>query len=451
MDATTTNLRPVAHFTAPGSWLNDPNGMLFHKGLWHLCYQTNPRGSTWGNLSWGHAVSGDLVTWRDQGLAIECTPTEHVYSGSSVVDDRNSAGFAGAGETAIVAVYTSAYTGASPRSGVQAQSLAVSIDDGASWHRYAGNPVLDIDATDMRDPKVFWWGDCGGHWVMIVAEAEHQRVAVHSSDDLKNWRHESTFTVPGLQCGIWECPDLFPLAVPGSATVSWVLVLSMQTPQRPGVRYLLGDFDGREFTLNERQPSSGEMEVGWLDHGHDFYAASSFNGTPGNRRIVMAWAADPLYAQVTPVGPWRGAMTLARELRLVRVEGRLRLAQRPILPPADATPPGMVVFTSRLFLADGFRHRVTLTNDYGDIVSVVVDADPPRLTVDRGQCGVVNFHPGFVSTDTAPLPRFEEIDLVVIADGCVLEVFAANGLVTICQQIFPRCPLDAVGHTVEVG
>ena len=167
-EAATPHLRPAAHFTARDTWLNDPNGLLHHAGVYHLFFQNNRQGQVWGPMSWGHATSTDLVTWSEQDVAIPNTPEENVFSGSAVADVRNTAGFAGPGQTALVAIYTSAFTPASSRPGIQAQSLAYSLDDGSSWTRYANNPVLDTGSSDFRDPKVFWHGGEDGR----VAQGE---------------------------------------------------------------------------------------------------------------------------------------------------------------------------------------------------------------------------------------------------------------------------------------
>ncbi|WP_223167354.1 glycoside hydrolase family 32 protein [Nonomuraea sp. SYSU D8015] len=311
--------RPQVHYTPARNWMNDPNGLVWHDGEFHLFYQYNPDGDRWGNISWGHAVSPDLVHWEELGTAIPATPDEQVFSGSVVVDEHDTAGF---GKAAAVAVYTAW----NPATGRQAQSLAYSTDHGRTWTRYAGNPVLDIGSTEFRDPKVFWHAD-GGYWVMVVALAADRKIALYSSDDLKAWTRLSEFGPAGATGGVWEVPDLFELPVEGGGGGSkWMMAVSLN-PGGPvggsGVQYFVGDFDGVTFTPDD-------VSTAWADHGRDFYAAVSWNGAPDGRRYWIGWMAN--WDDIASIGtrPWRGAMSLPRELSLVADGGRVRLAQRPV-------------------------------------------------------------------------------------------------------------------------
>ncbi|NAZ84692.1 GH32 C-terminal domain-containing protein [Kineococcus indalonis] len=446
--------RPRVHFTARDSWLNDPNGLLHHEGVYHLFFQNNPSGSTWGNMSWGHATSQDLTTWQEQPVAIACTPQEHVYSGSAVADVRNTAGFAGPGQCALVAIYTSAYTEHSHRPGVQAQSLAYSLDAGRTWRRYAGNPVLDIGARDFRDPKVFWYGGDDGHWVMVVVEASEHRVAVYTSADLKEWTLTSRFGPAHATGGVWECPDLFPLPVRGTGQVRWVLLVSLNPggiAGGSGTQYFVGHFDGTTFTP-ERLSSGAAAAAGedlrdfdWLDHGRDYYAAVSFNDVPDGRRLTIGWAGNWDYAASTPTAPWRSAMSLVRELDLVRdAGGRHRIAQRPVLPTDGARPENLLVHRVQVPCGPGQRWQLVLATGEGDDddrVSIVLDGDERTLSCDRTRSGAVDFHPAFPGVDSAPLLSEQVSEVLVVADGCVLEVYADGGLSTITQLVFPAAPL----------
>ncbi|TMS00672.1 glycoside hydrolase family 32 protein [Nonomuraea basaltis] len=297
--------------------MNDPNGLVWHDGEYHLFYQYNPEGDEWGNMSWGHAVSPDLLHWEELGTAIPATEDEQVFSGSIVVDEQDTAGF---GKAAAVAVYTAWY----PKTGLQAQALAYSTDRGRTWARYAGNPVLDIGSKEFRDPKVFWY-DEGGYWIMVVALAEDRKVALYGSGDLKSWTPLSEFGPAGATGGVWEMPDLFELPVDGGGS-KWVMVVSLN-PGGPaggsGVQYFVGDFDGVTFVPDDTSTT-------WADHGRDFYAAVSWNGAPGGRRYWIGWMGNWDDAASIRTHPWRGAMSLPRELSLAADGGRLRLAQRPI-------------------------------------------------------------------------------------------------------------------------
>lgn len=443
------HLRPVAHFTARDTWLNDPNGLVFHDGTWHLFFQNNPHGATHGNMSWGHATSTDLGTWTEQPVAIRHTDTEEIFSGSAVVDEQNTAGFAGPGQTALVAVYTSAYRPTHPSlAGRQAQSLAYSLDDGHTWARYEGNPVLDRGSADFRDPKVFWYDgeDGDGQWVMIAVEATDRQVVLYRSDDLKQWHHLSTFGPAHATGGVWECPDLFPLPVRGTDRTRWVMIVSLNpggVAGGSGVQYFVGDFDGTTFTPDG--PGAGPQGADWLDHGRDYYAPVSFNGVSGGRRLTVGWASNWDYANETPTSPWRSTMSLARELELVRTsDGRDRVVQRPVLP--EETREGLTVHEFS-FPADGDRtHEIVLHGSDGpDAVVLAVDATARTLTSDRRRSGDTSFHPAFPSVDTAPLHDVgETVDLTVVVDGCVLEVYACGGLTTLTQLVFPSAPLTQV-------
>jgi fructan beta-fructosidase len=446
--ASPAHLRPAVHFTARDTWLNDPNGLLHHDGVYHLFFQTNPYGSTWANMSWGHATSTDLVTWHEQPVALARTEVEEVFSGSAVADVRNTAGFAGPGQTALVTVYTSAYTAASDRPGIPAQSLAYSPDGGATWTRHAGNPVLDTGSREFRDPKVFWHGGDDGRWVMVAVEAVERRVLVHSSPNLRDWTFESSFGPAHAVGGVWECPDLFPLTVESTGETRWVLVVSLNPGSLAGgsgAQYFVGDFDGRTFTPDRLSTSTDLRDYDWLDHGRDYYAAVSFNDAPDGRRLTVGWASNWDYANETPTHPWRSAMSLVRELGLVRcADGRLRVVQRPVLPADEA---GIHVVDLRIPSRPGTRTDVVLTPAPGagsSRVTLTVDGDSRTLTCDRIRSGASGFHALFPSVDTAPLLGGDVTDLRIVVDGSILEVYVDGGLVTLTQQVFPDAPLTRV-------
>ncbi len=301
-------VRPAIHYSPAATWLNDPNGLIFHNSLWHLYYQTNPRGLTWGNMSWGHATSPDLAHWTEHETAISLDESEEIFSGSMVCDETGSAGF-GAG--ALVAIYTS-HRG-TPDVGVhQTQALAWSTDGGFTFHKFAGNPVLDRDSADFRDPKVFRHGD---RWLMVAVEAVENVVVLYASDDLREWELLSEFRDPTAAAPTWECPDLFPLLDARGAAV-WVLILSVNPEALTGgsgTRYYLGDFDGVTFT-----PSADPGAQGWLDQGRDYYAAVSFFDAPDDRRVMIGWMNNWEYANALPSQPWAMQMAWPRE----RVEHR---------------------------------------------------------------------------------------------------------------------------------
>lgn len=449
LTSTTDAWRPSAHFTARDTWLNDPNGLLFHKGVYHLFFQNNPTGSTWGNISWGHATSIDLVSWEEQPVAIPVLDGEMAFSGSAVADVRNTAGFAGPGETALVAVYTAARApGADGTGASQAQALAFSVDDGRTWTRYAGNPVLDIGSAEFRDPKVFRFGGDDGHWVMVAVEAVERRVVVYTSDDLKEWTRRSYFGPAHATGGVWECPDLFPLRVRGTDEVRWLMIVSLNPggiAGGSGSQYFVGDFDGAEFTADRISDSTDPADYDWLDYGRDYYAAVSFNDAPDDRRLTIAWASNWDYAGDTPTTPWRSSMSLVRELELVEgADGRHALAQRPILPASSA----LRVFDVDVSCRPGDRTELRLLTDTTDeAVILTVDADEGVLTCDRTRSGAVDFAPSFPSVDWAPLPPrggADRVSIRIVVDATVLEVFVGGGLSTLTQLVFPSAPFTTL-------
>jgi fructan beta-fructosidase len=491
--------RPKWHYAAERNWLNDPNGLLYSNGLYHLFYQHNPQGDVWGNMSWGHATSTDLLTWDEQPVAIPCDGQEAIFSGSAVVDTHNTSGFGDGGSAPLVAIYTSAYSPASPLAGRQAQSLAYSTDDGATWVKYDGNPVLDRASANFRDPKVFWYeGEAGSYWVMAVVEAEDREVLLYKSADLRTWEYLSSFGPANATGGVWECPDLFELPVEGVAgDARWVLVVNLNPGGIAGGsagQYFVGTFDGVTFrsesTVTEglQADDSRMQDYGWLDWGRDYYAAVSFSNAPGGRRLMIGWMNNWQYAAATPSQGWRSAMSLVREVRLKRHAGRLVLVQTPVDPfasygtelftagptwlarraqladPAQATEgvqwlpavasaevfridaefrpgtAGTVGLVLRAGEADGVQERTVLA----------YSAASGELSLDRTISGDVGFHEDFPSVERAPVQLQDGLlRLTVFLDRCSVEVFAQDGLVTLTDQIFPAESSTAIGLLTE--
>jgi len=310
--------RPQVHFTPAKNWMNDPNGMVCQDGVYHLFYQYNPQGNDWGNMSWGHATSTDLMHWTEQTVALTSDELGAVFSGSAVIDKNNDAGF---GANALVAVYTAAGETGDVQ-GKQQQCIAYSTDGGKSFQRYADNPVIKNDDENLRDPKVFWH-EKSRQWVMALAKGWKMGVEFYGSTDLKSWRHLSTFFVqlagrPSLQ---WECPDLIEMGD------KWVLLVSVN-PGGPivgsGTMYFVGQFDGTTF-LAENPGGTEVYDPRWLDYGMDNYAGVTWSNT-GDRKIMIGWMNNWSYAGNVPCSPWRSAMTLPRELRLMDVGGQTLLA-----------------------------------------------------------------------------------------------------------------------------
>jgi levanase len=304
--------RPAIHYTPHQNWMNDPNGMVFHNGLYHLYYQHNPSGNTWGNMSWGHATSTDLTHWKEQPLAIATDDQQDIFSGSVVVDKDNTSGFGTPENPPLVAVFTSAYKATSPYPGLQAQSLAYSLDDGQTWTKYSANPVLNRNSANFRDPKVFWYDPPGGggYWVMAAVEATDHKVLLYKSANLKDWDLLSEFGPANATGGLWECPDLFPLAVDGDpANIKWVMVVNINPGGVAGGsagQYFVGDFDGTTFTSESTKASdalpAGTPLAGFNDGTYNGWTVSNEPGNWKNGPFGDAPAAGTLPGQNVVTG-----------------------------------------------------------------------------------------------------------------------------------------------------
>ena len=431
--------RPRAHFSPARHWMNDPNGLVHHEGTWHLFFQHNPEGSDWGNMSWGHATSTDLVHWTEHPVALahDLDAGEQVFSGSVVVDHENTSGLRRDGDPfpPFVAVWTSA------RDGHQAQWLACSRDAGATWERCAG-PVLDRGSADFRDPKVSWWepGDgSAGSWLMVAVEAVERLVVLYRSADLWHWELLSELGPLPEPPGIWECPDLVRLPVEGEPGVEGhVLVLSGNdgTVAGCGTWCAVGSFDGVSFTPDVR----GFQR---LDHGPDDYAAVTWNDAPDRRRVLLGWMANWAYAGDLPTTPWRGAMTLPRELSLRRREGGgLVLVQRPVEEARSA--PGLEWHEVELDVRDRRSAAVELWEGRGgDAARIGYDRITGLLSLERGPVrgGTRAFHPAYPCVSSVPVPVGDGVlRLEVAVDSCSVEVFAADGEVVLTALVFPEGP-----------
>lgn len=463
--------RPGLHFTPERNWLSDPNGLVFLEGEYHLFYQYNPEGDKWGHMSWGHAVSTDLLHWEHLPLALAESDEIMIFSGSAVVDWKDTSGFGSEGHPALVAIYTG------HRPGAQDQRLAFSNDMGRSWKQYAGNPVLDLGLADFRDPKVFWH-DVTLRWVMVVSLAVERKIALYGSPDLKSWTRLSEFGPAGSTEGIGECPDLFELPVEGeSATRKWVLVVNVN-PGGPaggsGCQYFVGEFDGTTFKTDYvdtrniggiQGSERSDAPILWADFGPDFYAATSWSDIPraDGRRIWLAWMSNWMYANELPTRPWRGTMTVPRTLGLRRTPEGLRLMQQPIieLNGLRKTPPR--TFTGGSFqdatiwlegqsglhdlldvtfefskLSPGSAFKVSLTSGTGERTFIKCDASAPKLKLDRTLSGRRDFHAEFAGWYEAPLHiEHARLALRLLIDRSSIEILTGDGLTSMTALVFP--------------
>ncbi|MBG6085284.1 glycoside hydrolase family 32 protein [Zhihengliuella flava] len=470
--------RPVLHYTARDTWLNDPNGLVWYQGIYHLFYQNNPFGNVWGNMSWGHATSTDLLHWTEQPVAIACDDEEDIFSGSIVVDTENTSGFGTSTSPALVAIYTSAYKDGSLHEGTQAQSLAYSTDAGMSWTKYAHNPVLGRESAHFRDPKVFLYNAPGdSYWVMVAVEAQHQQVVLYRSSDLKAWTYLSSFGPANAGGGEWECPDLFPLPVAGQEDqTKWVLIVNINpgaVAGGSGGQYFIGDFDGVTFHPDADSIAPRD-EVGgvdlerclWLDWGRDYYAGVSFSNVPNGRCIMIGWMNNWDYANSLPTTPWRSGMSLARRVTLESHGEVARLVQHPILPvplpapdlevvdfelaSAEVTLPLVDATAAQLIEAEimpGTSQTIRLEllpSLHGRAPAVLsYNVATSELCLDRREGGDTSFNETFGSIEVAPVPLEDGVlRLRIVIDHCSVEVFAQNGRVVLSDLIFPVAEAD---------
>ncbi len=449
--------RPLFHFTPPKNFINDPNGLVHLAGEYHLFYQHNPEGDRWGHMSWGHAVSRDLVRWEHLPIALYEQDGVMIFSGSAVFDLKNTSGLGKTDAPPMVAVYTG------DGHGKQTQNLASSTDRGRSWTKFVGNPVLDISSNAFRDPKVFWHKPTG-RWIMATVLAEERKVRFWGSMDLKSWEKLSDFGPAGSTKGVWECPELFEAQIEGGAKGAsrWVLKVDVNDGAPfggSGGQYFVGRFDGKAF-----HAEGSKTNVVWIDYGKDFYASQTWNDAPGNRPVWIAWMNNWQYANDIPTSPWRGAMTIPRTVALVEsasgfqivqtpVEALKTLRHRPHRFEARAIPQGEqglgepgVEGLSLEVLAEfepGSSEQFGLKVRCGDDeeTQIGVDRRAGTVFVDRTRSGAVGFSPHFAGRHSAKLSSKgadQPIQLHVFVDATSVEVFTDGGRTMITDQIFPK-------------
>ncbi|MEK5253250.1 PfkB family carbohydrate kinase [Paenibacillus sp. FSL F4-0125] len=464
--------RPGFHFSPPTSWANDPNGLVYYEGSYHLFYQYHPYSNKWGPMHWGHAISEDLIHWQHAPIAL--FPDEHgaIFSGCCVVDWNNSSGLF-KDSHGLVAIFTHADIHPETGQPRQRQSLAYSSDKGQTWQKYNGNPVLaENDLIDFRDPKVFWHAH-SKRWIMAIVAGDHVRF--YASDNLREWSLTGKFgREEGSHDGVWECPDLFQLSVDDTGRSKWVLIISIgdnpNCPEGSRTQYFIGEFDGKTF-INDN-PSD---HILWLDYGRDNYAGVTWSDIPeqDGRRVIIGWMSNWKYANETPTGSWRGAMTLPRTLSLTSKDGSVVLTQMPVreieqLRKESMVWNGITVTPASPFLQKMNEDLLEIEADIdirsGEEVHIVLKSsglselvigyDPVQqwLFIDRSKSGVTDFHPTFENKHGARLvSNGGKIKLQIWLDRNAVEVYADHGLVTLTDQIFPDAPMDRVEVSTPSG
>lgn len=459
--------RPAYHHTPLYGWMNDPNGMFYKDGRWHLYYQWNPYGSKWQNMTWGHSSSADLVRWEHHPAAIEANGLGTVFSGSSVVDSANTAGF---GSDAVVALYTSADVS-------QTQSLAHSSDGGMTFEIYPGNPILTLE-SEARDPNMFWDAD-NGRWVLSLAHALDHEMLFFTSPDLKEWTLQGSFGKGiGAQDGVWECPDLFRLKVDGSGEEKWVLVCNIN-PGGPfggsATQYFTGDFDGKTFIADT--DAEGVIPTKWMDYGKDHYATVSWSDVPDNRRVLIGWMSNWQYAGEVPTMQYRSANTLPREAGLFRApDGQLYLSSSPVAElaalrdkpsvsvrnkPAGGNGrnfplPGSNGGACEILLDIDSRKAgsvdITISNNDGESALLCYDAKAHTMSFDRRRSGLTDFSQDFPTVTTAPTFETDgKLSLRIFIDRSSIEVFGNGGKTVMTNLVFPTVPYSSVSVSAKGG
>lgn len=472
--------RPQFHFTPKAHWMNDPNGMVYYKGEYHLFFQYYPGGTVWGPMHWGHAVSKDLVHWKQLPIALYPDSLGYIFSGSAVIDWNNTSGFGTKNTPPMVAVYTihNPVLEKEGKDNFQSQGIAYSTDKGSNWTKYKNNPVLPNPGfKDFRDPKVRW-NNSIQKWIMVLAVHDH--VQFYSSPDLKHWTFESSFgKISGAHGGVWECPDLFPLKING--VEKWVLIVSVD-PGAPnggsGTQYFIGDFDGHKF-VDSNPPST----VLWVDWGKDDYAGVTWSDIPqaDGRTIFLGWMSNWQYAQQVPTSTWRGTNTIPRTLQLKYVNGKIRLVSNPIEElkslRADSCIVNDSVFTGSLDLSKKIPFNTSTvevslelklnqnsefgdSNDFGlkisnsdnEYVLAGYDASLQKVYVDRSHSGNTDFSPKFTGKLYAPV-KIENgiLKLHLFIDLTSIELFAQDGQTVMSDIFFPTQNFDKISLYANHG
>lgn len=453
--------RPQFHFSPHVHWTNDPNGLVYFEGEFHLFFQYNPFGDEWGHMSWGHAVSRDLTHWTELPVAIPEQNGVMIFTGSAVIDQYNTSGFCQNGKPCMVAVYTG-FTPARPgRPSLQTQNIAFSNDRGRTWTKYSGNPVLNLHLSDFRDPKVFW-SNQARCWIMAVSLPNDHKIRFYRSENLKQWKFLSDFGPAGATGGQWECPELFELPVDGKADdLRWVLKVGINPGALQGgsgEQYFIGHFDGTRFIDDEARPATL-----WTDYGKDCYCALTFNNLPNSHpEVMIGWMDNWQYAAALPTSPWRGQMTIPRQLSLRTTPEGIRLIQQPAeelqqlrdkhwsLKSGNsenvnkvlqfASPEVGHTFELRANVSLGSADEVgwKLLTANGTYALVSYNRTRHELFVDRTHANAVTINKDFPTRTAAPLSMTgDSLSFDIFVDRSSIEVFADGGRVTLTNLAFP--------------
>ncbi len=454
--------RPQIHFSPPAHWMNDPNGMVYYGGVYHLFYQYYPGATVWGPMHWGHATSTDLVHWKNKPVALYPDSLGYIFSGSAVVDFHNTSGFGKNGHPPLIAIFTyhDPIKEKAHRLDVQSQGVAYSNDGGNSWKKYSGNPVLQNPGiSDFRDPKVQWY-EPGKMWIMTLATKD--RVTFYSSKDFKSWVRESDFGAQtGAHGGVWECPDLFKISASDGAE-KWVLIANINPGGPQGgsaTQYFIGNFNGNNFQADDN-------EIRWLDAGSDEYAGVTWSNT-GNRRLFLGWMSNWDYANIVPTKIWRSAMTIPREMKLVKEASQYYLASKPVKELGAISGKTIILnakqhqyginthsgsFMLKLKTTQLKSFSITFSNDRKEKLVVGFDDSGNQWFIDRSRAGESGFSNNFVrKIATNRIAKIQGSDLTIVIDASSVELFADGGLTTMTSIFFPAKPFSAISLDASQG
>ena len=425
--------RPAYHHTPAYGWMNDPNGMFYKDGVYHLFYQYNPYGSMWENMTWGHSTSKDLIHWEAQPIAIEPDALGDIFSGSCVVDKKNNR---------VVAFYTSA------GDRMQIQSMAISTDNGKTFQKYKGNPVLTSKEEDFRDPKCFWNPEIQ-KWNLILAVGQEMRI--YSSSNLTDWTYESSFgltvnkatddvTELGCHDGVWECPDLIKLQVRGTDKQKWLLICNIN-PGGPyggsATQYFVGEFDGHKFTCEHQ-------DTRWMDYGKDHYATVTFDNAPDGRKIALAWMSNWQYANQVPTKQFRSANSVPRDLDLFEYKGETYCGVTPSreLNTIRGNATGKLSSTCEIVVDLKGSTEIVLSNALGEQVVMKYDEAKETFSMDRTR-SYASFSEAFPVNTVAPTYGHIK-QLRIFVDNCSIEAFDAEGKMAMTNLVFPNEPYNSM-------
>lgn len=447
--------RPQLHFSPKENWMNDPNGLVYNKGVYHLFYQYYPGDIVWGPMHWGHAVSKDLVHWEHWPVALFPDDHGYIFSGSAVVDVNNTSGLGSLENPPMVAIFTyhDPKGEKEGRKNYQTQGMAYSLDNGKTWTKYKDNPIIKNDGfKDFRDPKVFW-NDQSNTWTMLLVAGDHLQIWL--SDNLTDWKKVSEFgKQQGAHGGVWECPDMFPLQVEGTKEEKWVLLISIN-PGAPnggsGTQYFIGDFDGKTFT-------SDQKDYHWIDWGMDNYAGVTYNNSPDDKRVFIGWMSNWLYGQQVPTQKWRSAMTVPRILSLKKIGDTLSLLNYPIhqfnaiVDKSVATNVAIEKGKQTQIVFDNFNQaqvvfttetkdfQLVFKNKLGEKLNLTMDHQKKLFLLDRSQSGKTDFQKDFANKDQqmpiGNLPN-RPFEVRILMDRSSAEIFINKGQYVMTAQIFP--------------